>query len=52
MLSILMIAFISTRAPFWTELCPLKIHRFNELVPNVTVFGNRPFKEAIKVVRS
>ena len=37
---------------FWAELCPPRIHRLRSSPPvpqNVTVFGDRAFKEVIKV---
>ena len=36
------------REMLWTELCPSKVHVI-KLYPSVTVFGDRAFKEIIKV---
>ena len=34
---------------WWTELCPPPHSYVEALTPNVTIFGDRVFKEVIKV---
>lgn len=47
------VARVALSMPEWllsTELCPPRIHMLKLQTPNVTVFGNRAFQEAIGVI--